>query len=593
MKALQEIDAGVLVGLFVPLALYGVWWKLQRLLMVPEEPGWWMLDSLRPELLLHAAILCFWGSLLARFAHKPRLPRAGLALTYVALGAMEFLCHSHFTTTGSAMDGGLFVYALQNLDGMTAAFGDLGWLAVGVAALVLLAPLPWLLVRPDPRPAAARWGATLGLAGGLALLSLAPPINTTVPNSVSRHVPAHLMLSGLRHTPRPTPGPPWSNSTITRYPSTNLVIISLESVRYSSTDLSDANLGTTPTLSRLASTGLVSTHSYATMPHSTKAMVPMLCGVPPDPVLPIHESSKLPLDCLPKQLSERGYRTVHFRSATEHFENWRGLCDELGFEDFVPPEEMETEGFNEANYFGYEDDIMLEPARAWLEASDEPFFAFFLAGTPHHDYAVPARPGEERTWNAEDPLLDGYLRSIHYTDGFVARLMQILEDTGHADDTVVLILGDHGEGFGEHLPLQHNTNPYETGLRVPFVLLGPGVEPATVTEPTSHLDVVPTVLDAMGAEWTGNGQGQSLLRPLPKRTVFASCWYSARCLVSWSGRDKHIHHFGDRPDERFDVGIDPNERDRLPPDEAAVQELVHWYQTVRGRWQASKPGLGL
>ena len=593
MKALQEIDAGVLVGLFVPLALYGLWWKLQRLLMLPDDMGWWVLDGLRSELLLHAAILCFWGSLLARFAHRPRLPRAGLALTYVALGAVEFLCHGHFTTTGSAMDGGLFLYALQNVDGMTAAFGDLGLVAAGVAVLVVLAPMPWLLVKPSPRPTAQRWSVILGLAGALGLLSLAPPLNTTVPTSVSRHIPAHLILSALQRPPTPAPGTPWKSITVTSSPTLNLVIISLESVRQSSTSLSEVNLETTPTLKNLSESGLVATHSYATMPHSTKAMVPMLCGVPPDPVLPIHESSNLPIDCLPKQLSQQGYRTVHFRSATEHFENWRGLCNELGFEDFVPPEEMETEGFNKANYFGYEDDIMLEPARDWLEASDEPFFAFFLAGTPHHDYAVPARTGEERSWNADDPLLDGYLRSIHYSDGFVARLMQVLEDTGHDDDTVVLILGDHGEGFGEHLPLQHNTNPYETGLRVPFVLLGPGVEPSTVTAPTSHLDVVPTVLDAMGAEWTGNGQGHSLMRPLPQRTVFASCWYSARCLASWRGRDKHIHHFGDRPDERFDIGDDPNERHRLTPDEAAVEDLLRWYRSIRGRWQASKPGLGL
>ena len=423
MKALQEIDAGVLVGLFVPLALYGLWWKLQRLLMLPEDIGWWVLDGLRPELLLHAAVLCFWGSLLARFAHRPRLPRVGLALTYVALGAVEFLCHGHFTTTGSAMDGGLFVYALQNVDGMTAAFGDLGLITAAVAALVVLAPMPWLLAKPSQRPPAQGWSVTLALAGALGLLSLAPPINTTVPVSVSRHIPAHLMLSGLKETPPPTPGTPWEPVRVTASPTFNLVIISLESVRYSSTSLSDPNLETTPTLKQLSDQGLQSTHSYSTMPHSTKAMVPMLCGVPPDPVLPIHESSDLPMNCLPKQLSQQGYRTVHFRSATEHFENWRGLCDQLGFEEFVPPEEMETEGFNKANYFGYEDDIMLKPARDWLEASDKPFFAFFLAGTPHHDYAVPAREGEERSWNAEDPLLDGYLRSIHYTDGFVDRLI--------------------------------------------------------------------------------------------------------------------------------------------------------------------------
>lgn len=588
MKRLQEIDAGVLVGLFGPLTAYLVWWKLQRLRMLPEWPGWGLIDLLRPELLLHAGLLVGFGALLARFAHRPRPVRAALALSYLLLGAVEFLCHSHFTTSGAAMDAGLFAYALRNLDGLGAAFGDLSLGVAAVGGLLLLAPLPWLLSPPAELAPASGMGRFGALSALLLALSLLPPISTTVPRSVARHSVGHLLLTVGREAPAPLDAPAWSESSITWKPTTNLVIISLESVRYSATSLDDPARGVTPALAELASRGLSATHAYANMPHSTKAMVPMLCGIPPDPVLRVHESSSLPLRCLPARLRERGYRTAHFRSATEHFENWRGLCDQLGFEDFVPPEELETEGFEQANYFGYEDDILLDPISAWLDEEPErPFFAFVLAGTPHHDYQVPARPGEERTWDEQDELFDSYLRAVNYTDGFVRQLMERLEERGRLEDTIVLIVGDHGEGFGEHLPRQHNTNPYEEGLRVPLVLFGPGIPVGVIQEPVSHLDLLPTLVQALGGELDGDLQGLSLLQPIPERNVFASCWYNARCLVRWRGQDKHIHHFGDLPDQRFDLLLDPLERRPLQADPEAIQELMTWYRTTRGRWQAS------
>ena len=514
-------------------------------------------------------------------------------MIYALLGAVEFLCHQHFSTTGAAMDGGLFWYALQNLEGATAAFGELTLPAALLGALLLVAPAPWVLSRPAPMtPSPGAWKAGV-VAVLLLLLSLAPPLGTSAPRSLARHTTSHLLLSTLASPPEALPSEPWSTTEISLKPRYNLVIIALESLRYSSTSLADPASGVTPFLEQMSRDSLTASHAYALIPHSTKAMVPLLCGVPPDLGLAIHESTSLPLDCLPKLLRKAGYRTVHFRSATEHFENWRGLCEQLGFEDFVPPEEMDTDGFSKANYFGYEDDIMLAPSRDWLEAEpEEPFFAFYLAGTPHHDYAVPAREGEERQWS-EDEDLDGYLRAVNYTDGFVERLLSQLENLGLLENTVVLVVGDHGEGFGEHLPRQHNTNPYEEGMRVPLLLQGPGIEAGTIEQPVSHLDILPTLLEVLGAQVQGELPGHSLLHPLPARTVFGSCWYNARCLVSWRGRDKHIHHFGDLPDERFDLNADPLERQRLPADPAAIDDLLNWYRVTRGRWSASKPATPL
>ena len=66
-------------------------------------------------------------------------------------------------------------------------------------------------------------------------------------------------------------------------------------------------------------------------------------------------------------MASHGFATAFFQSATEAFEGRRQLVANMGYDTFVPNEQMRTTGFARANYFGYEDDIMLAPSREWLE----------------------------------------------------------------------------------------------------------------------------------------------------------------------------------------------------------------------------------
>lgn len=157
---------------------------------------------------------------------------------------------------------------------------------------------------------------------------------------------------------------------------------------------------------------------------------------------------------------------------------------------------MNTLGYHKANYFGYEDDIMLLPQRTWLKQHrDQPFLLGMLTVTGHHDYVL---KGYEPIDFVDDPLLNRYLNAIHYQDRFVGKVLDMFKELGLYDDTVFVITGDHGEGFGEHRVYQHDNTIYEEGLRIPYLVIDPSRAGRLINGPVSQLAVLPTMVDAAG-----------------------------------------------------------------------------------------------
>eukprot|EP00752_Nemacystus_decipiens_P018448 g16538.t2 len=172
--------------------------------------------------------------------------------------------------------------------------------------------------------------------------------------------------------------------------------------------------------------------------------------------------------------------------------------------------------FEKVNYLGYDDHVVLNRSLSFLAegVSDEhgggtggKLLTILTVG-PHHYHDVPSDfvPQDFGPWEEPpDPesLHSKYLVALRYQDLFLERLYEQLDATGLADNTYVVIVGDHGEAFNEHGFDKHGNNVFEEGILVPFSLTGPPddariLHGAAMERVGMHADIAPTILDLLG-----------------------------------------------------------------------------------------------
>jgi arylsulfatase A-like enzyme len=611
---LNREDWIYLLSLLGPLFVYNVALKVVRVATQFEVPGpLGFLDQVRSDFLFNLGYAVLWIGVFAVVRGGfPRLIALALChLLALLLVVLTTIAHSFFEKTGSTLSMDFLLSSLSSMEIIWKIVESettvLQWILLGFTLLYVifgpavvtrLATHGWHLPTRD----AGRERMVLPIAclAALALFSLSLlPSATGAGNAFSRDAVTNMIISELVTPEIEVELATDSLPTKTEFVRTaqtnerNVVIVFLESTRAQSTTPYNEDLGTTPFLAELAEESLVFERTYAVVPHTSKALVATLCGVPPplDTAKTESEPGIIPARCVADLLKERGYRTAFFQSATEDFERRPQLVDNLGYEDFFATEDMSKEGFEKTNYFGYEDNIMLDPSREWLEANgDGPFLATYLTATGHHQYVVPERYGKK--WFVEDYQLNRYLNTLRYQDFFLMNLFAQYKDLGLYEETTFIILGDHGEGFEEHGVKQHDNTIYEEGLRIPFVIHQPGrweegewIEPAV-----SELDVLPTVADLLGYGIEGGTYpGASMLAPPEHRILRASCYHERTCLARIFDDKKYIYHYSNKADEFFDLSSDPHERHNIIGQlgeeeiEALRKDLLTW----EGRVEAS------
>ena len=122
---------------------------------------------------------------------------------------------------------------------------------------------------------------------------------------------------------------------------------------------------------------------------------------------------------------------------------------------------------------------------------------------------VPPFPFQKIDSPKQMKRVTGYYNTVKRLDDGVGMLLERLESAGHADDTLILFVGDHGPPFA-----RGKTTCYEAGLRVPFIVKWPNVaKPMKSSAMVTTADLLPTILDAVGIETDQEFHGQSL-RPV-------------------------------------------------------------------------------
>ncbi|MBQ6351701.1 MAG: sulfatase-like hydrolase/transferase [Lentisphaeria bacterium] len=161
-----------------------------------------------------------------------------------------------------------------------------------------------------------------------------------------------------------------------------------------------------------------------------------------------------------------------------------------------------------------------------------PFMAFMFFESPHYPYEFPAenavfKPFSDRVDYLElgpahaERIKNRYRNSCRTLDGFLHRVFTTLEQHKLLDNTIVVVLGDHGEEFFEHGKLGHNSNFTNEQIRTPLLLRLPDKSPATYTRMSSHIDVTAMLAPYFGVEnpTADFSLGKNLLAPgAPERT---------------------------------------------------------------------------
>ena len=571
--------------------------------------------------------------------------------TAILVVMVKTIAYQYIKETGTTLDYTIFVLWLPRFYELQAVLGQgippSAWVLL-VAALSYAALGPWLVTRfvvrwrgwPRRSPSTGRKIAYFGslvlclLALGFGWLSLQEGFNP---------YDEYLRLTGqeserITQLNRPLVRDPLVNVAVTAakelrrgedqdvasYPAIadsppasllptgseqrNVVLILLESTRAQSVTPYNEDLETTPFLDELAKNSLLAERAYTNVPYSTKANVAINCGIFSHPVqvsyglLPEASPGGIPARCLPDLLKDQGYKTAYFTPSTKNFENFGDLVYNFGYEElysFESIDEQDRERMSGMTLSGLSgDEVVLEPSEEWLTEQKEagrPFLATYLTAATHYPYMVPDSYEQERF--AEDEELNRYLNAIRLQDVFLESLFDQYKDLGLYEDTVFVILGDHGEAFGEHGLSTHGNTPHEEALRIPMIVHDPRQleNGSRVEAPVSQLDVLPTIADLLGYEIDGGAyQGSSLLGPLPEeRSLHFSCWGAEACLASLEGNEKYIYYYDNQPDQLFDLSEDPLEQENLaserPEDvQERRSELLAWRSSIDAIYRGPK-----
>jgi arylsulfatase A-like enzyme len=224
-------------------------------------------------------------------------------------------------------------------------------------------------------------------------------------------------------------------------------------------------------------------------------------------------------------------------------------------------------------------------ARAWLEARSTAgdgrrWFLWLHYFDPHADYVAHAGVTERF---GEAPL-DRYDGEIAFTDAHVGEVLSVLAALGFERDTLVIVVSDHGESFGEHGLPGHRITLHEEELRVALLLRAPGVAARRVAAPVSLVDVAPTALELLGLSPLPPAAGVSLVpamrgapfeRPMPILADLRSAldWRRAFALVA--GSWKLMEH-RTKGAELYDLASDPGERKNLAAERPQITQRLLW-----------------
>jgi arylsulfatase A-like enzyme len=273
----------------------------------------------------------------------------------------------------------------------------------------------------------------------------------------------------------------------------DIILITIDTVRYDRTPLGGGRAAM-PTLAELGSEGAVFEWAFAPSNVTRRSMPAIMLGAAPPRVRGRVHGWALRLDPRHVPLAERllaaGYDTAGFFCCSSFWSPEKKTGYSRGIEEVVTDKDGE---------------VLAAAARDWLRArraagADRPSFVWLHFLEPHQWLR---RKDGGTASSAKDSKHRRYDKALAEVDEFLAEIALAIEELPAERRPILAITSDHGEGLGDHGHTHHSSDLYDSQIRVPLVIVGPGVPPARITEPVSLIDLAPTLLELAGFEPPG------------------------------------------------------------------------------------------
>ena len=353
-----------------------------------------------------------------------------------------------------------------------------------------------------------------------------------------------------------------------------IVLISIDTLRADHLPVYGYRHVSTPNVDALAGDSTVFDRAYSHTPQTLPAHATILSGE-----LPFEHGVRDNIGFtikkdqwfLQRGLRERGWATGGFVSA---FVLRKATGIDQGFDTFdseMPAASPEL-SVGQVQRDGAQ---TLAAAERWVDARRDPrFFLFIHFYEPHKPYEPPPRYRQYLPYDGE----------IAYADELVGRLIDHLKAQQLYDRSTIVLLSDHGEGLGDHGEQEHGLFLYQETTHVPLMIKRPGDgRQRRVASPVQHIDLVPTILDLVGAPARTSLRGRSL-GPLLDGTgtiketgIYAEALYS-RYHFGWSElyslTDARYRLIRAPRDELYDLQTDPREQSSVAAGRPLIRQAM-------------------
>ena len=350
----------------------------------------------------------------------------------------------------------------------------------------------------------------------------------------------------------------------------NVVLLVLESVAARLTSVSGGLYDTTPTLKAESSRGLIADRFYAHVGRSSNALAAMLLSVYPKLDFRdfTEEYPRVTRTSLASAFHQGGYRTAFLTSSDLQWAGWGDFIRAHGFDEVsdyrgLPCDKMMSS-------WGVEDRCLVDGVIRFIERDpSHPFFVMGWTEQTHHPYEpTPGVPPldllKESVPDAYE--LGRYLNVLHETDHQLARLFAAIRRAGLVDDTLIVVVGDHGQAFGfPHDSYMQGRTVYEEDAHVPLLFWFPRRYRTGMHAPEvgAQVDLAPTIADLAGLPLAPDWQGRSLFDPHRSPRAY---FYVAQDEFKLGVREdnwKYILDLRAGVEELFDLASDPTEQHNL------------------------------